>query len=105
MNGCLFKASDILAAWDVLDFKVVWCQLHHPPLLTSIQLGLCDDVRWRVAIHPDSKRTPLEPVAELITNGPFEGEELQTVGWILDLCTSQGLEGNGMCLAPSLRNL
>lgn len=99
--------DDILAAWDILDIKVVWRQLRHPPLLTSVQLGLCEDIRERVIICPDSKRMPLQPVAELVAKGPFEGEKLQTVGWVLGLCTSQGLarKSNRTCLAPSLRDL
>ena len=48
-------------------------QLGHPALLTGIQLGFCRNVSQCIVICPFSEYMALQPVVELVADGPFQG--------------------------------
>ena len=60
--------NNIPTAWDILDAKVVWCQLRHPPLFASIQFWFCEDVGEWVVVCPDSKRVSFQPMTEFVAH-------------------------------------
>ena len=43
----------VLVAQDILNIEVIACQVSHPPLLTTVQFQLCQDVSQIVIVCPD----------------------------------------------------
>ena len=61
----------------------------NPPVFTGIQFRFSQNVLQRVVVCPHSKFMPLQPMTELIVDGPFHGKELESVSWVLRLSMSQ----------------
>ena len=76
---------NILRTGDVSYFKVERGELSHPSLFTSIESGLTQNVGQRIIVRPCRKLVASQPVAEFVTDSPFERQKLQPMCWVARL--------------------
>lgn len=70
----------VLWARDILYVELIGGKLRHPLLLlTCIQLWLCQNVSQWIVVYPGSETVPFQPMADLITDGPFKSHKLQAM--------------------------
>ena len=79
----------------VFDLEVVSSHCRYPPVSDGIQVRRRHDIGQRVIVGPDEEGLVLRILPKLLSYGPFEGQELQFRGVVLQLASLEAVTSLG----------